>query len=69
MAACGWVDAATADALGVSLAIFKGVSNFNDFVEEGAPTSNVVKVVSKAAEERGISPGTLGQAALLKLSE
>lgn len=68
MAACGWVEPKTADALNVSLLVYKGVSSFQDFVVEGAATSNVVKVASKSAEELGISEGASGEDPLVKLA-
>jgi uncharacterized protein YunC (DUF1805 family) len=68
MAACGWVDPATADALGVSLLVYKGVGSLQDFVVEAGPTSNVVKVASKAAQDLGLSEGAAGEGALVKLA-
>jgi uncharacterized protein YunC (DUF1805 family) len=68
MAACGWVDPATADALGVSLLVYKGVGSLQDFAVEAAPTSNVVKVASKSAQQLGFWSGAWGEDALEKLA-
>eukprot|EP00928_Gymnodinium_smaydae_P036819 TRINITY_DN25680_c0_g1_i1.p1 TRINITY_DN25680_c0_g1~~TRINITY_DN25680_c0_g1_i1.p1 ORF type:complete len:230 (+),score=43.56 TRINITY_DN25680_c0_g1_i1:49-738(+) len=68
MAACGWVDLATAEQLDVALAVFKGVAKFSDFVDEAAATSNVVKAVSPAAVKLSVTEGMLGGEALQRLS-